>query len=113
MSGVKHTPGPWDWDNGLLPPDGPERFADIYTVGGDIVIASFNEAIPEGEANARLIAAAPDHHAVALELDRLALVIDSAVRFADPAFKDEVQALLKANKAALARARGEQDGGGE
>jgi hypothetical protein len=60
MGEMKHTPGPWEWDNGLLPPDGPERFADIYTVGGDIIIASFNERIPEGEANAHLIAAAPD-----------------------------------------------------
>lgn len=113
MSGVKHTPGPWKIDFGY--PRGLP--GGISTMNGGRPVTRFNTfarpTSPEALANARLIAAAPDHHAVALELDRLALVIDSAVRFADPAFKDEVQALLKANKAALARARGEQDGGGE
>jgi hypothetical protein len=54
-----HTPGPWEWDCGLVPPDGPERYADIYTEGGDTIIARFNDLIPEGLANARLISAAP------------------------------------------------------
>lgn len=56
----KHTPGPWEWDCGLVPPDGPGRYADIYKDGGDLIIAQFNDLIPEGKANARLIAAAPD-----------------------------------------------------
>lgn len=55
-----HTPGPWKWDCGIIPPDGPGRYADIYTDGGDLIIASFNNEIPEGSANARLIAAAPE-----------------------------------------------------
>jgi len=54
-----HTPGPWEWDAGIIPPDGPERYADIYA-DDEIIIASFNDQIPEGRANARLIAAAPD-----------------------------------------------------
>lgn len=54
-----HTPGPWEWDAGVVPPDGPGRYADIYVDGGETIIASFNDAIPEGRANARLIAAAP------------------------------------------------------
>jgi len=57
---AKHTPGPWEWDCGIIPPDGPGRYADIYKDGGDLIIATFNDQIAEGHANARLIAAAPD-----------------------------------------------------
>jgi hypothetical protein len=63
-----HTPGPWDWDCGIVPPDGPERYSDIYTEGGDLIIARFNDLIPEGLANARLIAAAPELLGVAKRL---------------------------------------------
>lgn len=108
MSGVKHTPS-WRWER-----TGCRVYEDAFYRGRPIKVAEVSVAHLDEDAlnfRGRLIAAAPDHHAVALELDRLALVIDSAVRFADPAFKDEVQALLRANKAAIARARGEQDGG--
>lgn len=53
------TAGKWDWDAGLVPPDGPERYADIYA--GETIIANFNDAIPEGRANARLIALMRTH----------------------------------------------------
>lgn len=56
--------------------------------------------------DARLIAAAPDHHAVAVELHRLSLVIESAVRNADPAHRDDVVALINANRAAIAKTEG-------
>lgn len=60
----KHTPGPWSWDSGVVPPDGPGRYSDIYVDDGDKIIASINEfpesSPEEGKANARLIAAAPD-----------------------------------------------------
>lgn len=54
------TPGEWRWDAGVVPPDGPGRYADIYVDDpeGDIVIlASFNEfggfrSREEGLANA-------------------------------------------------------------
>ena len=59
MSEAKHTPGPWLFDYGTVPPDGPGTYADIYVDGGDTIIAHFNNLIPEGLANARLIAAAP------------------------------------------------------
>lgn len=59
-SAATHTPGPWEWDCGVVPPDGPGRYSDIYVDGGDLIIAHFNDQIPEGLANARLIAAAPD-----------------------------------------------------
>jgi hypothetical protein len=60
MMETKHTPGPWYWDAGIVPPDGPETYADIYVDGGDTIIAGFNDFIPEGRANARLLSAAPD-----------------------------------------------------
>lgn len=58
MTSAKHTDGEWMWDAEIVPPDGPERYADIHV--GDTIIAHFNDQIPEGRANARLIAAAPD-----------------------------------------------------
>ncbi|HHM7617524.1 TPA: hypothetical protein ACRNOG_003334 [Pseudomonas aeruginosa] len=54
----KHTPGPWDYWSGYNPVD--ELEAQITTEDGDIVIASYNRQIPEGEANAKLLAAAPE-----------------------------------------------------
>lgn len=56
----KHTPGPWSWDAGLVPPDGPSSYADIFSLEHETIVASFNDCIPEGTANAHLIAAAPD-----------------------------------------------------
>lgn len=60
----KHTPGPWEWDSGMVPPDGPGRYSDIYVEGGDKIIAEVNEFLEispeEGRANALLIKAAPD-----------------------------------------------------
>lgn len=60
------------------------------------------------EVNAHLIAAAPDHHANAVEFDRLCLVIESAVRNADPSNIEAVVALIKANRAALSKAEGRE-----
>ena len=53
---AKATPGEWEWDSGIEPPDGPERYADIYVDGGNLIIARFNDQISEGQANADLIA---------------------------------------------------------
>jgi hypothetical protein len=79
--GSEHTPGPWEWDSGVIPPDGPGRYADIYVDGGDTIIASFNNCIPEGVANARLIAAAPELLEAAHELD--ALLCEVAPEYAE------------------------------
>lgn len=62
MSGG-YTAGPWQWDAGIIPPDGPGRYADIFVIDEDrepVTIAEFNDSLPEGRANARLIAAAPE-----------------------------------------------------
>lgn len=53
-----HTPGPWSYWSGYTPFDKLE--AQVTANGGDIVIASYNSLIEEGEANACLMAAAPD-----------------------------------------------------
>lgn len=58
MSKQSYTPGPWDYWSGYNPVD--ELEAQITTEDGDIVIASYNRQIPEGEANGKLLAAAPD-----------------------------------------------------
>ena len=96
----KHSPGPWECDAGIIPPDGPERYADIYTDGGDLIIARFNDLIPEGRANGRLIAAAPEL------LEALKTLADEAWRNAgcmpDEAFHD---AIAEA-RAAIAKAEG-------
>lgn len=57
------------------------------------------------ESVARAIASIPDMLAAAAELDRLCLVIESAVSITDPAHHAAVVALLKANRAALAKAK--------
>ncbi|MGK7164935.1 hypothetical protein ACSOT0_20415 [Pseudomonas aeruginosa] len=58
MGKQSYTPGPWDYWSGYNPVD--ELEAQITTEDGDIVIASYNRQILEGEANAKLLAAAPE-----------------------------------------------------
>lgn len=53
-----HTPGPWSYWSGYNAVDKLE--AQVTAEGGDIVVASYNSLIEEGEANACLMAAAPD-----------------------------------------------------
>lgn len=54
----KHTPGPWSYWSGYNHVDKLE--AEVTADGGDIVIASYNSLIEQGEANACLMAAAPE-----------------------------------------------------
>ncbi len=62
----KHTPGPWSYWSGYNPFDKLE--AQVTAEGGDIVIASYNSLIKEGEANACLMAAAPDMFAALVSM---------------------------------------------
>ena len=106
----KHTPGPWEWDGTVWQYDDQQGapwlvqspYQDIKSKAVLSGVIRCNT-----EADARLIAAAPDHHAVALELDRLMLVIESAVRQHDPSHSEAVVAMLKANRATIAKATGE------
>jgi hypothetical protein len=81
---VAHTPGPWlNWNTLEWLVDPQELLTDTD--------------------NARLIGAAPDLHDGAVELDRLMLVIESAVRNADPRNYKAVVAALNANRAAITK----------
>ena len=110
MSG--HTPGTWKNDkhstyvwseHGNVCACGDPHASGVvgYTPAG---IGS--QFLKEAVANARLIAAAPDHNAASREIDRLSLVIESAVRNAEPSHHAKVLAALKANRAAIAKAEG-------
>lgn len=101
---VKHTLGPWEVaytdQNGQAVVMGPHT--EICTCWHHCV-----ESIrQEMEANAHLIAAAPDFSDVSRELQRLSLVIESAVRNADLPNRPDVLALINANRAAIAKAEG-------
>ncbi len=91
MSGGKHTPGPWVYSFESVDPE----WAVVTTVGG-AVIANVN-ADHRQEANARLIAAAPDLLA-ALKL------LESAARILPPNI-DPDSPLAQA-RAAIAKAEG-------
>ena len=54
---TKHTPGPWSYWSGYNHVDKIE--AQVTAEDGDIVIASYNHLIAEGEANAKLMAMSP------------------------------------------------------
>lgn len=109
MSGVKHTPGPWKLD--VVPSDG-----HFGATGGRAYGVSSTDALglsvpvvvwrgiarpasPEGQANARLIAAAPDLLEIAQQILDRGYVSESI---------PEERADHLALKAAIARARGEQ-----
>lgn len=111
MSGVKHTPGPWVVD--------PHHAGDVQDAMGREIGSTYQAAnlgeewsimgdIPwDAEtmaANARLIAAAPDL------LEALESLVEHTNGISLP-----VTAHMMRNRArdAIARARGEQDGGGE
>lgn len=103
MTGEIHTPGPWLHDSGVMPPDGPGRYSDIYARAPDadvVIIASVNEmrefSPAEGAANARLIAAAP-------ELLAVAKMIENAGDNMISTFQGPI---YRAAKAAIAKAEG-------
>lgn len=102
---TKHTPGPWGYWSGYNPYDKIE--AQVTAEGGDIVIASYNHLIAEGESNAKLIAAAPDLLAAAQQtVDAWAKFIDSfnyVPGIGDKAEDMEFREILKL-RAAIAKA---------
>jgi hypothetical protein len=70
------TKGPWDFDSGFntgTHSDTP--YADIFS--GETIIAEFNNFIPEGQANARLIAdAGTTYHATGKTPSELAAEVE-------------------------------------
>lgn len=94
-----HTPGPWKH---VARNRGDVRVRDeIVSATGVVVVDDVSR-----EEDARLIAAAPDQHAAAREIDRLSLVILSAVKADQPGQYDAVVAAILANRAAIASATG-------
>ena len=90
----EHTPGPWRAEQCAVYGPGTPK-------GRDTCIAAAINHYGYGRANARLIAAAPNMLAAAREIDRLLLVIESAVRNADHPHWEAVVRALKANNAAI------------
>lgn len=100
MSGVKHTRGPWEAHKTIEAHDGMPECWQIDAEHDAVCTTQFCYA-PNTEANARLIASAPDL------LEALAvLVTDCSQIWSEAEFP-----ALKQARAAIARARGEQDGG--
>lgn len=110
---AKHTPGPWKLSEmhaeGFYMNDGA---ASIVAEGGRVALADvqckvkrgqgYKAQCPERDANAALIAAAPEmHDALSLAEDLLARLLDS-----DHGGTPEELAILEAVRAALAKADG-------
>lgn len=95
-----------DNQKGPDPEDSPdETIALVAAADANAAMEAKDAEIDRLRAACKL-AAAPDQHAVALELERLMLVIESAVRHSDPRNHAAVLALIIANKAAVKRAVG-------
>ena len=93
MAEAKHTPGPWLADG-----------ASVYEERDDFsVICNFwSSSLPEWEANARLIAAAPD---LLEALEQLVIEYDDVeLANAEPS---SLTAAFNAARAAIAKAKGE------
>lgn len=91
MTGAKHTPGPWSYDTG---PALSGRYHVVNDANGDMVCECYEGADSDREANAHLIASAPDMRKA---LDDL---VNSFEKHRPKAYRD-------AARAAIAKARGE------
>jgi hypothetical protein len=101
----QHTPGPWTLEVG----DHTHRYslvkdANERTVHYKYGVGKSSEADLD-EANARLIAASPAMFDALREIDRLSLVIDSAVRHSEGAGHSNAEAVKAALKTARAALR--------
>jgi len=97
MSKIKHTPGPWKYD-----PDN-ER-SDLIVRAGGLLLAEVNDTrswpLAQCQANARLIAAAPDMLAAL----QAALELSDKIKEVDQPRTDECQAVYNQVKAAIDKA---------
>ena len=92
-----HTPGPW-----LVHPDVPGQIVVDDGEGGTFLVAEVERAMQsaEGDANARLIAAAPDL------LAALRIIAYGIIGRMDASYAEVVEGMTDIAKAALARAEG-------
>lgn len=115
-----HTAGPWRQGRTLPTPE-TRRWSKAALEANErrerlMVFSKFSPfdggrsririAICEREEDARLIASAPDLRAISTELDRLMLVIESAVRHSDPKNHAAIEALILANRSIVEKAKG-------
>ena len=96
---MSHTPGPWRVNESKI--SGKDNISDLTEIVGPqrngsqrLIAKMYGCALPEGQANARLIAAAPELYGALVDL----------IGFLFHGKKDR-QAILRAT-AALAKARG-------
>ncbi len=96
------TPGPWR----LTEPQAPDYYATIHGDGGKVLVAEAETAFGARDANARLIAAAPELYAALHNAERL---IDACMDRNSAPSPDSpwLRELLDETRAALARASGE------
>lgn len=95
---TKHTPGPW-MPHGGKPRDGYCFIGDATPTGWPVALVSDRVATGEAEANARLIAAAPEL------LAALQAMVDNYVdTYGDEG--DDAPGSIKTARAAIAKARG-------
>jgi hypothetical protein len=85
MSEFKGTPGPWDCWSGYNGFDKIE--AQVTAEDGDIVVASYNHLIVQGEANAKLISAAPDLLEALKDLKRELVLSDVDLDYIESHFR--------------------------
>ena len=101
---ASHTPGPWRVaESGVRDVGGYICFINKPTHYADQE-ERYAREVEERKANAKWIAALPDLVAVCKDLQRLMLVIESSVRWGDLKNHPQVEALLLANVAAIAKA---------
>ena len=109
--GTKHTPGPWKLDRSLQPADGeydyaissPEHFVLAEAFG-----RSANGGHPPAEANARLIAAAPELLEALREAEVGLEFAGADKTIAEGDFIPTPTLALRAVRAAIAKATGGQ-----
>lgn len=100
MAVLKHTPGPWEVDinkTGIVRASKYVRIEQVFEVDNFISPLGEGEIIRQGEANAKLIAAAPDLLSACL-LAYHSLTLKEGVNFADEAAQKLSDAIKKATK---------------
>jgi len=101
---TQHTPAPWYWSDNV--PDAPENYCTIVDADGFTIA----DPSPMSEADARLIAAAPELLTAlqnCVNVLSMALPLFGDESSDDQDSRDEVESVLDTARAALAKATGD------
>lgn len=111
---MTHTPGPWEIRRALTPEDGEYNFGIGAAIDGrkHCIAEAFGRVdtnvTPNAQANARLIAAAPDiFKALETTINYAAGLEDECERLGNPAPKSPHNVTLTKARDALAKAKGD------